>query len=145
MILQTIYAKTMTEKGASYNVVTNQFGTNKGFMVSLPNRELRVPIGLFNPQIIQNFINSNIELLSNKDNFLGTWIANDYVYLDVSKCYKDIDTAIRIGMLSDQLAIYDNTYYSLSRSRLNGNCNPNTEHIVKYQLTIEEIFKIKQL
>lgn len=108
MILQTIYAKTITNNGTSYNVLTNQFGTDKGFMVSLPNRELRVPIELFNPQIIQNFINSNIELLNNKDNFLGTWVDNGYVYLDVSKCYKDIDTAIRIGMLSDQLAIYDN-------------------------------------
>lgn len=108
MILQTIYAKTIADNGTSYNVVTNQFGTDKGFMVSLPNRELKVSIELFNPQIIQNFVNSNIELLNNKDNFLGTWIDNDYVYLDVSRCYKDIDTAIRVGMLSDQLAIYDN-------------------------------------
>lgn len=57
----------------------------------------------------------------------------------------DIINTLGFYKLQFKLAIYDNIYYSLSKSRLNGNWHPNTEHIVKYQPTIEEIFKIKQL
>lgn len=81
---------------------------------------------------------------------IGDWVLYDRSGWDKDLNEKAIGIVIDINNsgfyeLQFKLAIYDDIYYSLPRSILNGNWNPNNEHIVKYQPTIEEIFKIKQL
>ena len=81
---------------------------------------------------------------------IGDWILYDRSGWDKDLNDKSIGIVIDINNsgfyeLQFKLAIYDDINYSFPRSMLNGNWNPNNEHIVKYQPTIEEIFKIKQL
>ena len=82
---------------------------------------------------------------------IGDWILYDRSGWDKDFNEKAIGIVIDINnlgfyKLQFKLAIYDDDInYSLPESFLNGIWNPDNKHIVKYQPTIEEIFKIKQL
>lgn len=81
---------------------------------------------------------------------IGDWVLYDRSGWDKDFNEKAIGIVININSLGFyklqfKLTIYDDIHYSLPRSTLNGIWDPNNEHIVKYQPTIEEIFKIKQL
>lgn len=105
MLLQKIYAETMTNGGYSVNILNGQVPKN-GFMVSLPESELKVSVERFNPQILRNYVNSTPEL-NKPEIFLGTWVEKDEVYIDASENIADKETAIRKGISRGQLAIYD--------------------------------------
>lgn len=105
MLLEKIYAETMANGGFSINILNNE-EPKEGFMVSLPNKELKVSSERFNPQILRNYINSTNEL-NNPKMFLGTWVEGDEVYIDTSENITDKETAIRKGIAQGQLAIYD--------------------------------------
>lgn len=108
MHLQNFYAETMINGGCSYNLETGEFNPNEGYFVSLPNKELKVSIERFNPEIVRNFIMSNIEILTNvPDMFVGSWVDDGKVYLDVSQKIFSKEDALRKGILANQLAIYD--------------------------------------
>ena len=48
------------------------------------------------------------EMIKNKKNvYIGAWISNDIIYIDISKHYKDKKQAIKQGIYNKQLAIYD--------------------------------------
>lgn len=42
-----------------------------------------------------------------KNEYIGLWIDNDKLYIDISKHYKDKKQAIKIGIKNKQIAIYD--------------------------------------
>lgn len=105
MLLEKIYAETMTNGGYSVNILNNQV-PESGFMVSLPESELKVSVERFNPQILRNYINSTNEL-NNPKMYLGTWIENNNVYVDTSENILNKEEAIRKGIERGQLAIYD--------------------------------------
>lgn len=105
MLLEKIYAETMANGGFSINILNNE-EPKEGFMVSLPNKELKVSIERFNPQILRNYINSTNEL-NNPKMYLGTWIENNNVYVDTSENIINKEEAIRKGIERGQLAIYD--------------------------------------
>ena len=93
--------------GVSYNMVTKEYNPNKGYFVSLPNLETKVDLKTLNVENIATFINKHRSLLQDKTKFIGGWIDNDTVYLDISEQLFDKREALERGYKHNQLAIYD--------------------------------------
>lgn len=105
MNLQNFLSDVLTNGGASFNIVTGIYNPNKGFFVSVPNREQQTTNLTAN--LLADFVNNNIDLLSNENYFLGGWVENSIVYLDVSEQIFDKRTALTQGINRNQLAIFD--------------------------------------
>ena len=93
--------------GVSYNMITKEYNPNKGYFVSLPNLETKVDLKTLNVDNIATFINKHRSLLQDKTKFIGGWIDNDTVYLDISEQLFDKREALERGYKHNQLAIYD--------------------------------------
>ena len=93
--------------GVSYNMITKEYNPNKGFFVSLPNLETKVSLQSLSVDDIVTFINKHRSLLQDKTKFIGGWIDNEVVYLDISEQIFDKREALERGYKHNQLAIYD--------------------------------------
>lgn len=93
--------------GVSYNMITKEYNPNKGFFVSLPNLETKVPLNSLNVDNIATFINKHRTLLQDKTKFVGGWVDNNIVYLDISEQIENKREALELGYKHNQLAIYD--------------------------------------
>ena len=93
--------------GASYNMITKEYNPNKGFFVSLPNLETKVSLQSLSVDDIVTFINRHRTLLQDNKKFVGGWIDNDTVYLDISEQLFDKREALERGYKHNQLAIYN--------------------------------------
>ena len=93
--------------GASYNMITKEYNPNKGYFVSLPNLETKVSLQSISVDDIATFINKHRSLLQDKTKFIGGWIDNDTVYLDISEQIFDKREALERGYKHNQLAIYN--------------------------------------
>ena len=93
--------------GVSYNMVTKEYNPNKGFFVSLPNLETKVDLKSLKVNDIATFINKYRTLLQDKTKFIGGWIDNNIVYLDISEQIENKREALERGYKHNQLAIYD--------------------------------------
>ena len=93
--------------GASYNMLTKEYNPNKGYFVSLPNLETKVSLQSLSVDDIATLINKHRSLLQNKTKFIGGWIDNDTVYLDINEQIEDKREALERGYKHNQLAIYD--------------------------------------
>lgn len=107
MNLNKFYELILKDNGGSYNIVTGVFNPNTGYIVSLSDRELKVPLKEFNKDILKTFLIDHIDALCLDTFYLGAWVHLDTVYLDVSSNIFDKDRAIRVGKINKQLAIYD--------------------------------------
>lgn len=96
-----------TNGGASYNITTGEYNPANGYFVSLPNNEIQIPLKDFHENHLKRYIRDNNELLSTNYNFLGGWIDNGIVYLDISQQFDDKRFALTLAVNSGQLAIYD--------------------------------------
>ena len=93
--------------GASYNMMTKEYNPNKGYFVSLPNLETKVSLQSLSVDDIVTFINKHRSLLQDKTKFIGGWIDNEVVYLDISEQIFDKREALERGYKHSQLAIYN--------------------------------------
>ena len=93
--------------GVSYNMITKEYDPNKGFFVSLPNLETKVSLQSLSVDDIVTFINKHRSLLQDKTKFVGGWIDNNIVYLDISEQIENKREALELGYKHNQLAIYD--------------------------------------
>ena len=93
--------------GASYNMITKEYNPNKGYFVSLPNLETKVSLQSLSVDDIATFINKHRSLLQDNKKFVGGWIDNDTVYLDISEQIESKREALERGYKHNQLAIYD--------------------------------------
>ena len=93
--------------GASYNMITKEYNPNKGYFVSLPNLETKVSLQSLSVDDIATFINKHRSLLQDKTKFIGGWIDNEVVYLDISEQIFDKREALERGYKHSQLAIYN--------------------------------------
>lgn len=92
-----------TNKGATLTHNGNKYRLKDGYMVSVKGYERRYRRwgNLFN------------RLADYKDKakklggYVGLWLHDGYIYLDISKCYKDKAEAIAMGYANKQLSIYD--------------------------------------
>lgn len=93
--------------GVSYNMITKEYNPNKGFFVSLPNLETKISLNSLSVNDIATFINKHRTLLQDETKFVGGWIDNNIVYLDISEQIENKREALERGYKHNQLAIYD--------------------------------------
>jgi hypothetical protein len=97
--------------GATYNLMTGEFNPDHGYIVSIKGYEDR---SKFNEVSLQHkiveYVKKNADVFidaKNHELFLGGWIDNGELFLDVSVLIEDKDKAIRVAILNSQLAYYD--------------------------------------
>ena len=50
---------------------------------------------------------NNLDKMLERGDILGTWVHNDTIYIEQSKLIENLDFALAIAKLNEQLAIYD--------------------------------------
>lgn len=77
-----------------------------GFMVSILGMEKTFSINNINE--IEKTIKEYQNYIKNKKNmYIGAWLDNDIIYIDISKHVEKKQNAINLGIKNKQLAIYD--------------------------------------
>lgn len=108
MNLQTLTDTILKEGGASYSLTYGNLAGTKGYALSIyKDREAQIPVNEFNPNELRNFVNENSDLLSNEGHFIGAWVDNGIVYLDISVKIRVQKDAIKMARANKQLAIFD--------------------------------------
>ena len=100
--------------GASYNLLNGQLNPTDGFMVSIADHETILKqnwmTGL--QYHIASYIKEKAHILcgglTNQRYFIGAWVDNDELYLDVSTKVTTREEAERIARDNGQKAYYDN-------------------------------------
>lgn len=93
-------------KGATLDKNYNNFSSSEGFMVSIKGQEIQV--NKDDIQGIKKEIEKKREFIGNKKGlYIGLWLDNDIIYVDVSIHIIDYLKALEIARKNDQLAIYD--------------------------------------
>lgn len=112
--LRDFLKATMINKGASYNVVTGELNPKSGYMVAIAGHERVIDNVTSEKQLqylIADYLGDKAIILTSgitgDDKFVGTWVNDGKLYLDVSVNIADKDTAIALAKSSNQLAIWD--------------------------------------
>lgn len=93
-------------KGATLNKDYNSFTSDNGFMVSLKGEEVQVNKN--NIEEIKKEIENKKKLIENKKGlYIGLWLENDIMFIDVSIHIIDYLEALEVARNNDQLAIFD--------------------------------------
>jgi hypothetical protein len=100
-----VYRKTLENKGITINLENHE--PIDGYMLGTPGNELKVKIDAFTPEIVEDYIKSKLSRLFFNYCYIGTWILNDEVYLDVSHKFMNREIALHVGRLYHQLCIWN--------------------------------------
>jgi RNAse (barnase) inhibitor barstar len=107
MNLSTLFSELSLTGGFSYNVTTGESNPTTGYMVSLRDCERQFYFDDFENKDIKNYFARYVNSLSDETAFLGGWVHDNRVYLDVSINIPNLEDAIYYGMHNDQDAIWD--------------------------------------
>lgn len=112
--LKQFVKATIENGGASFNLVTGELNPTTGYMVAIQGHEKIVPNVTSEKQlqyIISDFIREHAIILasgiSNEGNYIGTWLHEGNLYLDVSCNVSNKADAIKVAKEGSQLAIWD--------------------------------------
>ena len=79
-----------------------------GYMVSLPSYELRCPVSLLSRDLIAAWLTKALSCFGHiQTRYIGAWIDQGMVYLDVSIRFNDVTRATLCGKQMKQIAIWD--------------------------------------
>ena len=93
-------------KGATLDSNYNDFKSDTGFMVSIKGQEVKVNKN--DIQGIKKEIEKKREFIQDKKGlYIGLWLDNDIMYVDVSIHIIDYLEALEVARDNDQLAIFD--------------------------------------
>lgn len=116
MNLLNFLKDTITNGGATFNLLTGEYNPKTGYMVATSGHELIIPIEQFNQNTVAKYISEKSTMLmggiTNDNYFLGSWVDGEKVYLDISEKIDDLNKALLIGSNRKQLAIWDNSTMS---------------------------------
>lgn len=97
--------------GATYSLSTGQLNPLIGYMVALPGWEsIEVPpdnLIDFN-ELVDRYISGKEAILNQRNRFIGFWLKDDKLYIDVSELFLNKQDAINAGIARNQQAIWDN-------------------------------------
>lgn len=95
--------------GITLDIKTNKkINLQYGYMVAIEGCELKVNVKDFNKSVLDSYIEKHLNLLTSKAKyFLGAWVHEGIVYLDISKHSSNLTSAKWLGNLEKQLAIWD--------------------------------------
>ena len=141
--------QTIKNGGSSYNP---EYGIQpeSGYMVSIQDAiKVKLNIRLKDSEqeklvgeAVHDALTMYGSLLVDSDNFLGSWIDDyDYLYIDIAKNVQDIKSAVELGMLNDQLAIYDLNKERDIKLKSRQKCGTETQKATYLKLAIEETIK----
>jgi len=104
-ISNPIFKQTIENQGCSMNL--DGVSPVHGYMVGIFGHELRVNILEFNSGHVDGFIRANLDYLHYRNTYIGTWIDNDLVYIDLSISCPDLESALFIGKINHQICIWN--------------------------------------
>ena len=107
MNLSTLFSELSLTGGFSYNATTGSFNPSTGYMVSLAGFEEQFYFDDFENKDIKQYFVKHVKQLCKEESFLGGWVDDNQVFLDVSINIDDLVTALYTGIINDQAAIYD--------------------------------------
>jgi len=98
--------------GATYNINTHEFNPTSGYIVALIGHEkiVDVPTTLNEWQdIMTDYLTASVwDCIAEQHNvYLGFWIEEGKLYIDLSERYEDFETAFKVGFERGQKAIWD--------------------------------------
>lgn len=94
--------------GATYNLNTGEFNPNNGYIVGLKGTQVKMDYDpLIIPDKIRSYISQFGSELTNPENYLGGWVENGELYLDVVVKISDQQDAHNAAVTNDQMAYYD--------------------------------------
>lgn len=103
-----IVNKILKDGGITLDIKTNQTLTKHyGYMIAISGCELTIPVEELTKKVIDEYIEDNLTILNQDRYFLGAWVNEGLVYLDVSKFSGKLLNALWLGHFENQLAIYD--------------------------------------
>jgi hypothetical protein len=77
-------------------------------MVAVPGHELQIDLATGGTgQIILAYAHGKRHALAQTNRYLGAWVDNGTLYLDVAECIAERATAERLGRERGELAIFD--------------------------------------
>lgn len=91
--------------GATLDVNFNDFNVSTGYMVSLYSYEVKIDIN--DIEAIKKEIENKKEEAKKRNAYIGLWVENGLVYLDISKHIIDYNEALETARNNEQMAIYD--------------------------------------
>ena len=104
--LKEFVAAIIENGGATYNLA-NGGTVDKGYMVSKKGFEMKFHPEVDVTQAVCQFIKEFGFELYEVENFMGAWIDEGILYLDISNNIADRRKAIKQGYKNEQLAIFD--------------------------------------
>jgi hypothetical protein len=96
--------------GATYGVYNGVLNPTVGYFASYETSGEKLPLGVFlerGEEIVRNFVLKHSNTLSKLGRYLGGWVYEEYVYLDVSRQFARLEDAQGFAEANDQLAIRD--------------------------------------
>ncbi len=79
-----------------------------GYMVALEGHEERIPVDALTPDRLRRYVKTHFDALMQNDAYLGAWMADGHVFLDVSEnVTSSREDAVALGARRGQLAIWD--------------------------------------
>ena len=108
------FSRQILENGGSTTSLNLTHVPTTGFMVSLEDNAMtfenlnneELSLGQIE-QSVKTFVQKNAEQLSDHINYLGGWIHENKLYIDISVNIQDKREAIEFGIKNNQIAIYD--------------------------------------
>jgi hypothetical protein len=104
--LKEFVAAIIENGGATYNLAMGDTA-HSGYMVSKKGFEMKFPPEKDVKQAVVQFMEAYGFELYEVENFMGAWIDEGILYMDVSNNFAKRSEAIREGYKNEQLAIYD--------------------------------------
>lgn len=94
-------------EGFSVQLVSGDVPTS-GYMVALAGHEERIPVEAFTLDRLTRYVKAHADVLLEGDTYLGAWMSDGHVFLDVSECVVTSRAdAIELGAARGQLAVWD--------------------------------------
>lgn len=110
----SVFDSIKESNGASYNLHTRELNPTTGYMVAIPGFEKSFDIpdtlNKFQDLVIAYAINREMwdKISTNPDKiFLGFWIHDGKLVVDLTENVDDLGTAYHLGVEHSQIAIYD--------------------------------------
>ena len=106
MDARKIVVNTISNGGAT--VGWDDHVPSEGYMVSVYPKLARViPLTQFDSRTVSDFIEDCAHILSRERHYLGTWVEDNDVHLDISVCEPSLSTALMLARRWEQLAVFD--------------------------------------
>lgn len=106
MINKEMIKTIINNGGATLDYNYNNFNASAGYMVSLRGEEVKIDKN--DIENIKKEIENKKNFIKNKKGlYIGLWVDNDIMYIDVSKHIINYLQALEVGRNNEQKAIYD--------------------------------------